>query len=63
MIEPEDNEFLFNGMNVENKEVFRLRELRKRNKKIQSINTEIQLEDTTQKLNKPANKETLQLNN
>ncbi len=40
MIEPEDNEFLFNGMNVENKEVFRLRELRKRNKKIQAYNNE-----------------------
>lgn len=48
MIEPEDNEFIFNGMNVENKEVFRLRELRKRNKKIQAYNSEqIQLEDTS----------------
>lgn len=40
MIEPEDNEFVFNGMNSENKEVFRLRELRKRNKKMAAISND-----------------------
>ena len=34
MMEPEENEFLFNGMNLENREVFRLREIRRKNKKL-----------------------------
>lgn len=46
MIEPEENEFLFNGMNVENKEVFRLREIRKRNKKNLMNISDVQMDDS-----------------